>query len=147
MTPEELIELLAEKEHEDRTGWLNWLFSKCEMLHNGMEAISADLADNLKTNKSIQYRALSEQEKQLCREEVARILPIIEEYVKSPLQEKKLKNHVEAIEHRLEGVKQTVRILEDQLSSLLREPDMQFYMKKLDLARKSRSPLHGESSS
>ena len=135
MTKEELIEQLEDKEHESWARWMAYLFSKCEDNPDGSLTIPVGLVNRWRRQVETGYQALTDSEKQSDRDEVAHIMPIIDEYARSPLQEKVLKHHVEAIEHRLEGVKQTVRILEDQLNSLLRDPAIQFCVHRMKSAK------------
>ena len=135
MNKQELIEQLADKEHAGWSAYMAYLFSKCEHNPDGSLTIPAGYVASLQIQIDMSYAELSEQEKQYDRDEVSHILPIIEEYAKSPLQGEMLKQHVEAIEYRLEGIKHTVRILEDQLHCLLKEPDigmgMEFWMQRI----------------
>lgn len=140
----ELIEQLADKEHASWARWMQYLFSKCYSLSNGDLAVPVVYVESLRKQIDTPYAELPEQEKQYDRDEVAHILSIIDEYAHSPLQEKVLKHHIEAIGHRLEGIKHTVRILEDQLNSLLREPDIQFCVHKMKELVEPESPLQGE---
>ncbi len=79
MSESELIEQLADKEHASWARWMDYLFSKCVDV-NGHEyvLIPHDLADHWKRQANTPYAELSEHEKQSDRDEVAHILPIIE---------------------------------------------------------------------
>jgi hypothetical protein len=85
MTKEELIERLAEKEHASWARWMAYLFSKCErevVTGNPDDlVIEKDLVRHWQRQIDTPYADLTEREKQSDREEVAHILPIIEEYV------------------------------------------------------------------
>ncbi len=78
-TKEELIEALANAEHASWAHWMNYLFSRCVYL-DGRIVIPEELAKRWKRQAATPYDELSEREKQSDREEVAHILPIIEEY-------------------------------------------------------------------
>ncbi len=82
MTQTELIEALADKEHASWARWMKYLFSKCHQNPGGSMTIPAELVERWGMQTYIKYRHLSEQEKQSDRDEVAHILPIIEQYCK-----------------------------------------------------------------
>ena len=84
MTEKELIELLAEKEHEGWSHWMNYLFSTCRYTMHGDAVIPMELALRWKIQAHKPYAELSEQEKQSDRDEVAHILPIIQTYMNQP---------------------------------------------------------------
>lgn len=99
MTEEELIEQLADKEHDSWARWMRYLFSKClditaEHVHGediekaraitqlfatceGAIIIMPELVDRWTRQIHTPYARLSEREKQSDRNEVAHILPII----------------------------------------------------------------------
>lgn len=90
MTKEELIELLADKEHASWANWMSYLFSKCDDWYevdvHGKEIYSGkiiplELAERWQKQIGTHYAELTEQEKQSDRDEVDHILPIIDEYV------------------------------------------------------------------
>lgn len=81
MTEDELIEALAEKEHASWARWMAYLFSRCTKNQDGSFTIFTDFAERWGRQIATPYSDLSEQEKQSDRDEVAHILPIIEEYV------------------------------------------------------------------
>lgn len=88
MTRDELIEQLADKEHASWARWMDYLFSKCEDHFDDEEGFSyykgkiipPDLIEHWQRQIDTPYEQLSEREKQSDRDEVAHILPIIEEY-------------------------------------------------------------------
>jgi hypothetical protein len=80
MTEEELIEQLADKEHESWSRWMQYLFSKCSFASDGAAMIPSELAARWNRQMCTLYSELSEPEKQSDRDEVAHILPIIKEY-------------------------------------------------------------------
>lgn len=81
MTEQELIEALADKEHARWARWMDYLFSKCERQSDGSLVIPANRVDHWQHEIDTSYADLPERYKQSDREEVAHILPIIEEYV------------------------------------------------------------------
>jgi hypothetical protein len=94
MTQEELIELLADKEHASWANWMRYLFSKCDDWYevdvHGKEIYSGkiiplSLVERWQKQLETDYAELSEREKQSDRDEVAHILPIIEEYNQSQI--------------------------------------------------------------
>ena len=80
MTEQELIERLAGKAHESWSRWMAYLFSKCMMLADGSAQIPPELVLRWKKQTYTNYEHLSEQEKQSDREEVKRIMPIINKW-------------------------------------------------------------------
>ncbi len=85
MTEQELIEQLADKEHASWARWMDYLFNQCD-LERGKDhfryIIPHELVQRWKRQVEAPYAALSEREKQSDRDEVAHILPIIDEYMK-----------------------------------------------------------------
>ncbi len=83
MTQAELLEALADKEHASWARWMDYLFSKC-VEHSTQEyvCIPRELAIRWGRQVDTLYSDLTEQEKQSDRDEVAHILPIIEQYCK-----------------------------------------------------------------
>ncbi len=82
MTHAELIEALADKEHASWARWMDYLFSRCPFTEEGDAIIPRELVDRWRKQVNTPYAELSEQEKQSDRDEVAHILPIIEQYCK-----------------------------------------------------------------
>lgn len=80
MDKQELIEALADKEHESWSHWMDYLFSKCEYTSLGSATIPSGLVERWKRQVNTPYAELTEQEKQSDRDEVAKILPFIEAY-------------------------------------------------------------------
>jgi hypothetical protein len=97
MTEQELIEQLADKEHASWANWMLYLFSKSEINPDGSVTIPPGLVERWQRQSETDYADLSEKEKQSDRDEVARILPIIEEYAHSVNKDKKEVNIEEAV--------------------------------------------------
>src|SRR6266849_3408104 len=81
MSEQELIEQLADKEHASWAHWMAYLFSKCSKNSDGSMTIPAELVGRWGKQTYTNFAHLSETEKQSDREEVAHILPIINEYI------------------------------------------------------------------
>jgi hypothetical protein len=85
LTEQELIELLADKEHSSWARWMTYLIEeKCEVIegtdgHSHLY-IPNELLDRWERQIRTPYAELSEQEKQSDRDEVAHILPIVQRY-------------------------------------------------------------------
>jgi hypothetical protein len=87
MTEEELIEQLAEAEHAGWARYMAYFLSKCwSGGFDGALTIPAGYVRALKRQIATPYAQLSEEMKQLDRDEVAHILPIIEQYRQSRMQ-------------------------------------------------------------
>src|SRR5260221_12772221 len=101
MTEQELIEQLADKEHASWARWMQYLFSKCTRQYDGSLLIPLNLALRWNRQVALSYAELTEQEKQSDRDEVARILPIIDEHMKQSalLDKEKLTYRVHNLEH------------------------------------------------
>ena len=82
MTREALIEALASAEHASWARWMRYLFEKCAP--DGSLTLSAEYVVNLRKQIDTAYADLSEYVKQYDRDEVAHILPIIEQYAAEP---------------------------------------------------------------
>jgi len=80
MNRQELIEQLADKEHASWAHWMDYLFSRCKSTINGDVVIPCELALRWRRQADTSYAELSEQEKQSDRDEVAHIMPFIDEY-------------------------------------------------------------------
>jgi hypothetical protein len=83
MSEQELIELLADKEHASGSHWMNYLFSQCGNNESGDAVIPCELVVRWQQQAQTDYSELSEREKQSDRDEVARILPIIHAFKQS----------------------------------------------------------------
>ena len=101
MTEQELIEQLADKEHASWARWMQYLFSKCIRQYDGSFVIRRELAERWQRQVEMPYAELTEQEKQSDRDEVAHILPIIDEHMKQSalLDKEKLTYRVHNLEH------------------------------------------------
>lgn len=82
MTKEELIELLSEAEHTSWANWMQYFFFKCGCNPDGSLTVPSGYVAALQKQIDTPYTELSERVKQYDRDEVAHILPIIEEYKK-----------------------------------------------------------------
>jgi hypothetical protein len=86
MTEQELIEALADKEHASWARWMAYLFANCldvgdyDVAGYQSYVIPRELVARWKRQIVTPYTDLSEREKQSDRDEVAHILPIVEEY-------------------------------------------------------------------
>ena len=74
-----LIELLAEKEHESWSRWMQQLFLKCSILSDGSYVIPVAMVRRWQWQMNTPYAQLSEEEKQLDRNEIIHLLPILEQ--------------------------------------------------------------------
>jgi hypothetical protein len=85
MTKDELIELLADKEHASWAHWMEYLFSCCNMVDDSdgysTYEIPRELVAHWERQVETPYAELSEKEKQSDRKQVAYILPIIDRYM------------------------------------------------------------------
>jgi hypothetical protein len=96
----ELIEALADVEHQRWADWQQWVHATCgpDPTHSGLGALLI-LPENVKRwNRQIHapYAALTESEKQSDREQVARYWPLIVEFVAAWLEEVPLEPDDEA---------------------------------------------------
>jgi hypothetical protein len=90
---QELVEQLAAKEHSSWARWQDYFFSKCHMYVAGEHlnyshakayfSLPRDLVERWKRQINTPYAELLEAEKQSDRDEVSHILPLIEAYVNS----------------------------------------------------------------
>src|SRR5258708_26951660 len=82
MNEQELIEQLAEREHASWVHWMEYLFSKCEMLPDGSAVIPGEYVRHWQRQVVVPYRLFSEKKKQSDPDQGAPILPIIGEHIK-----------------------------------------------------------------
>jgi len=80
MTEKELIERLADAEHDSWARWMQWLFSTCKVNEDKSMTIPAPLVERWMRQAYTIYDDLSEEEKHSDRNEVMHILPIIKEF-------------------------------------------------------------------
>jgi hypothetical protein len=83
MTKEELIELLADKEHASWSRWMCYVFDVGKTNEDGSFTIPKEYVDGWLRQCCTDYKDLSEREKQSDRDEVEHIMPIIEQYNQS----------------------------------------------------------------
>lgn len=88
MNEQELIELLADKEHAGWSHWMDYLFSKCEPLPDGSLVIPYPLVERWQKQVDTPYAHLSEREKQSDRNQVAHILPFIRTFAQTISEDK-----------------------------------------------------------
>ncbi len=91
----DLIEKLADAEHASWAHWMEYLFSKCQptLIEYEDDTMSRSVlvipewgVERWTQQVETPYAELSEQEKQSDRNEVAKIIPIIEDYVDQRIQ-------------------------------------------------------------
>lgn len=75
-----LMEALADAEHASWARWMQYLFSKCDRI-DGEAVIPAALEARWQRQVATAYADLTEREKASDRDEVRRILPLINGYV------------------------------------------------------------------
>jgi hypothetical protein len=75
----QLLERLAAAEHDSWARWMRWVYRVSRTNRDGTVTIPADLARRWLRQLDTPYARLSEDEKEKDREEVRRILPVIEE--------------------------------------------------------------------
>lgn len=75
---DELIERLADAEHASWSRWMKFLFSTCRPNDDGSMTIPTSLVVRWHRQMRTPYSALTEAEKESDREEVRRILPLLE---------------------------------------------------------------------
>ncbi len=78
MKDDDIIELLADFEHDRWSRWQKYLFSKCIVNVDGSLTIPKELVDRLVRQMDTDYDNLSEQEKNSDRKEAIRIIKCIE---------------------------------------------------------------------
>ena len=78
MKDDDIIELLADFEHDRWSRWQKYLFSKCIVNVDGSLTIPKDLVDRWVRQMYTDYDHLSEQEKNSVRKEAIRIIKCIE---------------------------------------------------------------------
>lgn len=76
MSPE-LMEQLADREHDSWARWMDYLFSKSTKNDDGSVTIPADLVKRWQRQVETPYADLSEREKESDRSEVRQIEPLI----------------------------------------------------------------------
>ena len=75
---DDLLEQLADAEHESWSRWMAYLFSVSRRNDDGSYTIPPDLAAHWERQAAAPYAALTEREKESDRSEVRHILPLIE---------------------------------------------------------------------
>lgn len=78
MKDDDIIELLADFEHDRWSRWQKYLFSKCIVNVDGSLTIPKELVDRWARQMDTDYDNLSEQEKNSYRKEAIRIIKCIE---------------------------------------------------------------------
>ena len=78
---EALVEELAAAEHVRWAHWQRYLHDQCERLPDGRLVIPAELAARWEKQIKTSYDQLSEREKDSDREQVRRVLPILEKFL------------------------------------------------------------------
>jgi hypothetical protein len=78
MNDGELLEALADAEHDSWARWMAHLFTKGWRREDGSITLPGGYVKALQRQIDISYADLTEQEKEYDREEVRRILPLIE---------------------------------------------------------------------
>jgi hypothetical protein len=80
ITPD-LLEQLAAAEHASWSRWMEYLLSKCAQNPDGSLSIPRELVDHWRRQIETPYAKLSEKEKEADRDEVRRILPLIDDAI------------------------------------------------------------------
>lgn len=80
MTEQELIEALADKEHASWAAWMAYLLGNLKRNDDGSLTIPSSYVEAFQRQINTPYAEMTEAEKQLDRDEVEHILPIIREY-------------------------------------------------------------------
>lgn len=90
MTERELIEALADKEHASWARWMAYLFSRCQRNDDGSMTIAASDVAHWQGEVETAYADLPERFKRSDRDEVAHILPIVQQYAgPSPMRKRR----------------------------------------------------------
>ena len=79
MNNNELIELLADYEHDRWSRWQKYLFSKCIINEDGSLIIPKEFVDRWTSQMHTDYSNLSNEEKESDRKEARNILSILKE--------------------------------------------------------------------
>lgn len=73
----EVREQLSEYAHNTWSGWMEYMFSKCELVNGGI-LIPSSFYDRWSRQKNTKYSDLSEEEKKSDRDEADKIIEILE---------------------------------------------------------------------
>lgn len=79
MKNDDMIELLADFEHDRWSRWQKYLFSKCIVNSDGTLTIPKELVDRWTRQMNTNYKNLPEEEKNSDRREARRIIECIRE--------------------------------------------------------------------
>ncbi len=79
MDGKEIIELLADYEHDRWSRWQKYLFSKCIFKEDGSLIIPREFVDRWTRQMNTNYDSLSNEEKVSDRKEAIKILNLIKE--------------------------------------------------------------------
>lgn len=85
MEKKQLVELLAEYAHTQWSGWMKYLFEKCETNINNDVVIPQWAVQRWKRQIETNYKDLSESEKESDRKEAIGMLEVIEKNVQLKL--------------------------------------------------------------
>lgn len=80
MSQAELTELLAPFQHASWSRWISFIFDQCQRQRDGSMTIPTGLVVKWMKEAETSYAELLETRKQLYRDEVAYMLPVIEKY-------------------------------------------------------------------
>lgn len=86
MTVEELIEQLAEKEHEHWRFWMTLFLNKLDQQPDGSLIIPSERVEVYQKLTQTFYKELQDRDKKPYLNAVSELLPIIEEYVSGKLE-------------------------------------------------------------
>ncbi len=81
MGREALVEALAAAEHERWAHWQRYLHDQCLPAADGALLIPAELVERWNRQMATPYDELPESEKESDREQVRKVLPIVERFV------------------------------------------------------------------